>query len=105
MLRALHIQHKLKRVCVFALLLHLVAIMVMAVSPELHDAVHDDADQPTHECAVTLFASGCDDVVGVVVIVEAILKVVETRRIPRQVWIKGIFRVLRVWEHAPPATA
>jgi hypothetical protein len=105
MLRALHIQHKLKRVCVIALLLHLLAVMVMAVSPELHDAVHNDADEPTHECAVTLFASGCDDVVGIVVIVAAILKVVETRPVPRRVWIEGIFRVLRIWEHAPPAAA
>jgi hypothetical protein len=105
MIRALRMQHTLKRACVFALLLHLLAVMAMAVSPELHDAAHDDADQPTHECAVTLFASGCDDVVGIVVIVEAILKLVETRRVPRRVWIEGVFRVLRVWEHAPPAAA
>ena len=30
----------------------------MAASPALHELIHKDADQPGHECAVTMFAHG-----------------------------------------------
>ena len=30
----------------------------MAACPELHELIHHDADAPSHECAVTLFAHG-----------------------------------------------
>ena len=33
---------------------------VLAMSPELHGHVHDDAAEPHHECAVTLFQHGAE---------------------------------------------
>jgi len=30
----------------------------MAACPALHELIHHDADQPGHECAVTMFAHG-----------------------------------------------
>jgi len=30
----------------------------MAACPALHELIHHDADQPGHECAVTMFAQG-----------------------------------------------
>lgn len=36
------------------------ALGVLAVSPELHAALHGDSGEHAHECAVTLFALGAD---------------------------------------------
>ena len=33
-------------------------LLAMAASPALHERIHHDADQPGHECAVTMFAHG-----------------------------------------------
>ena len=33
---------------------------LLAASPELHAALHGDADQGDHECAVTLFSHGTE---------------------------------------------
>ena len=42
-----------------ALLVGLVLLLnAMAVAPALHELIHKDADEPGHECAVTLFAHG-----------------------------------------------
>ena len=34
---------------------------VLAISPQLHAALHSDADHQDHTCAVTLFNHGVDD--------------------------------------------
>ncbi|MBA3848853.1 MAG: hypothetical protein C0502_02510 [Opitutus sp.] len=34
---------------------------VLAISPQLHDHVHEDAAAPHHECAVTLFQHGAEN--------------------------------------------
>jgi hypothetical protein len=46
----------------------------MAASPALHEAIHNDANQPGHECAATMFAHGKVDsaTVEVPVIVVAV---------------------------------
>ena len=45
---------------VFSGLLVAVVLLLnaMAASPALHELIHHDADQPGHECAVTMFAHG-----------------------------------------------
>jgi hypothetical protein len=45
---------------VLALLLAGLVLLLdaMAACPELHELIHHDADQPGHECAVTMFAHG-----------------------------------------------
>ena len=42
----------------FAALLHLLAVLLLAVSPALHSEVHPDAADPGHSCSVTMLASG-----------------------------------------------
>jgi len=37
---------------------------LLAASPQLHAALHSDADQSDHSCAVTLFSHGCDGGLG-----------------------------------------
>jgi len=37
----------------------------MAACPSLHELLHKDANRPDHECAVTMFAHGKVDSVGV----------------------------------------
>ena len=39
---------------------------LLAASPQLHAALHTDADQADHTCAVTLFSHGCEDGLGVI---------------------------------------
>ena len=42
-----------------ALLVGLVLLLnAMAVVPALHELIHKDADEASHQCAVTLFAHG-----------------------------------------------
>jgi len=45
---------------VLALLLAGLVLLLdaMAACPKLHELIHHDADQPGHECAVTLFGHG-----------------------------------------------
>lgn len=44
---------------------------LLAVSPQLHAAIHPDADHANHECAVTLFSHGVDAGMGLPTMVEA----------------------------------
>ena len=41
-----------------SLALLVLVLDAMAACPALHEPIHHDADEPGHECAVTLFAHG-----------------------------------------------
>lgn len=47
---------------------------LMAACPDLHELIHHDADEPGHECAVTMFVHGQADspVVEVAAIIPAV---------------------------------
>lgn len=45
----------------FALIAHLLAVVAMAACPHWHEEAHHDANEESHECAVTLFRSGAAD--------------------------------------------
>jgi hypothetical protein len=95
-----------RRFLVAVLLAHLVAIMAMAASPALHELVHAGAhDDHEHECAVTLYTTGGVD--GPMIVVFVVAAVVRAAALvaPRVERVAGIFRVLRIWEHAPPVAA
>jgi hypothetical protein len=50
------------RVLFGALSILLVLLLnLLAACPALHELIHHDADEPGHECAVTLFAHGHAD--------------------------------------------
>ena len=44
-------------------MVHLLIVLAMASSGGLHKCLHDHADEPGHECAVTLILSGGYDTV------------------------------------------
>ena len=47
------------KAAIAALLVGMVLLLnAMAACPALHELIHKDADQPGHECAVTMFAHG-----------------------------------------------
>lgn len=48
-------------------------LAAMAACPKLHELIHHDADEPGHQCAVTMFIHGQVD--SVVVAVAAIIPV------------------------------
>jgi hypothetical protein len=56
---------------------------VFATSAQLHGALHDDAEQATHTCAITLFSHGLEDSLGgaELVITPALFCAGETRAI------------------------
>jgi hypothetical protein len=57
---------------VASLLVALVLLLdAMAACPALHELIHKDANEPEHQCAVTLFAHGQIDLVNVDVVVAA----------------------------------
>lgn len=50
---------------------------LLAVSPQLHAALHPDADQADHSCAVTLFSHGIESDAGFTCLTWAPLLFVE----------------------------
>ena len=52
----------------------------MSACPDLHELIHQDADEPGHECAVTMFAQGQVD--SSVVEVAAIMPVAIVEFLP-----------------------
>jgi hypothetical protein len=94
-----------RRFLVALLLAHLLAITAMAASPGLHQWVHAGAHDDDHECAVTLYTAGGAEGAMIVVFVVAPVIKVAARVAPRMERVVGIFRVLRIWEHAPPTAA
>ncbi len=89
------------------LLVAILAVVVMASSPRLHEEAHEDADHADHECAVTLFASGsaADQVVVPEVLTGLYLRWVETLRmeVVREVFLARSDGQIR--ERAPPVSA
>lgn len=93
----------LTRGVALVVLLHFVAVLLMAAMPEWHLAAHADADDGHHQCAVTLMASGGLDVVPGVVLPEARLAFAEAPMVamrderPRSAHLER-----SVLEHGPP---
>ena len=44
-----------------SLIAHLLIVVALAASPQLHRLLHQDADHSDHECAVTVMVSGGSD--------------------------------------------
>lgn len=59
------------------------ALSVLAASPQLHEWLHPDADHSDHECAITLFHHGVTQaVVGVALVVMPLLPVARVAMAP-----------------------
>ena len=96
---------RFRRVLVGLLLTHLLAVMAMAASPALHEWIHGAAHEGDHDCAVVLFMAGGVEAAVVVILVVAVLVSSGAQAMPRCEWVEGLFRVLRILEHAPPTAA
>jgi hypothetical protein len=96
---------RFQRFLVAVLLAHLLAIVAMAASPELHEWMHPDAHDDDHDCAVMLFVGGGAATVAVVVLIVGVMQGGGSQVVPRCDWVEGLFRVLRILEHAPPVAA
>jgi hypothetical protein len=81
--------------------------LALSASPQLHKAIHPDANQPGHTCAVTLVASGSFTHSAAVPLVSAPVPVVQFSTIPALTpqWVESPFLGASVFEHAPPALA
>jgi len=105
-MRAFRIQlPRFRQIVVAAVLAHLLAVMAMVASPALHEWVHPDAHYDGHDCAVVLFAGGGAEAAAVVFLVIALVVRSGSQALPSCDQVEGIFRVLRILEHAPPAAA
>ena len=91
----------------FACLLaaHLLIVVVLAASPELHQLLHQDAGRSEHECAITVMLSGGSDGSPVPQVFDpgAILLVAH-QFLPEMHArdVAPLFLGAHVFEHAPP---
>lgn len=79
--------------------------LTLAASPQLHARFHRDAGNQTHECAVTLIATGKYQLADAPPAVVAPQPAILFDRIPvlTPVWVAAPFLGARIFEHAPPA--
>src|SRR5476651_1943532 len=80
--------------------------LALSASPTLHDRFHADANQPGHECAVTLIATVSFDhstPLPIVVPAPALAPLAEVPASPA-VWVPSLFSGAHIFEHAPPAS-
>lgn len=89
------------------LLAHLLAVVAMAASPQLHELIHHDADHDDHECAVTLMLAGGTDTVVSPPVFDSMAIATDFSTVPIHpiIWVEHLFLARSVLEHAPPPTA
>jgi hypothetical protein len=78
--------------------------VVLAAAPQLHERIHQPIGA-SHECAVTLIASGKYQQSDAPVLVSVSQPVVQWGKIPsvHTVWVAAPFLGACIFEHAPPA--
>lgn len=80
--------------------------MAMAVSPELHEHVHEDAGHADHECVVThLQAGDFSDAAPppFFLVLPTVRHTEESLAIAPDSWVQPLFLKNGVLEHGPPA--
>ena len=77
---------------------------MLAAAPHLHERIHQPIGT-SHECAVTLIASGKYQLNEAPVLVSAPQPAVQFSKIPvlPSVWVPAPFLGASILEHAPPA--
>jgi hypothetical protein len=78
--------------------------VVLAAAPQLHERIHQPIGT-SHECAVTLIASGKYQQSDAPILVSAPRPAVQWGKIPsiHSVWVAAPFLGASIFEHAPPA--
>ena len=81
--------------------------LALAVSPQLHERIHPDANRAEHACAVTFIASGNYTHSAPPPLVVTPAPVIQFSKIPTLTpqWVDSPFLGASIFEHAPPALA
>ena len=90
------------------LLAHLLAVLALAASPQLHAWLHPDEVDDDGDCAVVLFLHGAvDGTVPAPAILAALIALAAVSvSVPvPAAFVPSVFARGRVFEHAPPAVA
>jgi hypothetical protein len=78
--------------------------LFLALAPQMHQRIHGDSNDSSHECAATLFASAsCLHTGGDLVKVEVRPPPPTPTPIPRRLSIFAVPVKMSILEHAPPA--
>jgi len=78
--------------------------LFLSLAPQVHQRIHSDAKDSSHECASTLFASAsCLHTGGELLKVEAQPLPPAPAPVPRRLWIFTGAVKMSILEHAPPA--
>ena len=86
------------------LLASVLVTVALVASPSWHAKAHHDAGDESHECAVTLYASGAwHDAAAFALVAPAYVPMPEESIVERQ-HIALSFRFSGILEHAPPVT-
>jgi hypothetical protein len=75
---------------------------LLAVSPELHAALHADADQADHTCAITLFGHGVEGTNASIDLVVAPLVLVADSPVSVEIRLAAAPRYWLLPGRAPP---
>jgi hypothetical protein len=78
--------------------------LLVSVSPQLHEYIHDDANRSDHVCAVTLIASGSYKHTSqpTLVVRPQLNFCFSSVALLNPSWVKPLFLNAHVFAHAPP---
>jgi hypothetical protein len=98
-------REKLRVIIAGGLLSAFLFALALAASPQLHARLHADAGSPSHECAVTLIASGKYEQADAPPVFGLPQPAVVFEKIPALApdWVAAPFLGASIFEHAPPA--
>ncbi len=79
--------------------------LLVSFSPQLHGAIHDDANRSDHVCAITLIASGSYEHAGQPALISAPRFNVcfASTALRGATWVKPLFLNTHIFANAPPA--
>ena len=79
-------------------------VLVLGVSPQLHERIHPDANRVDHACVVTFIASG-NYTHSSAPLIRVLAPLVSVSAIPvlTPAWVESPFLLARIFGHAPPA--
>ncbi len=86
------------------LLAHLLAVVVLAALPQLHETIHADAGHEDHQCAVTLYQhGGYSDALPDAIPVGCLAWAPLAYQPPVSVWVPSPYLLGSILERAPPS--
>jgi hypothetical protein len=98
----------MKRIAIhFGLIGAFLFAIALSVSPQLHERVHPDANQPQHECSVTLIAAGNYYHCSPPPLIARVDTTVEFSNLAalNPTWVQSVFLAAHIFAHGPPTLA